>query len=677
MTAVAEWGSEPEGLPGRVDVCLVNMPYASLNRPSLALGLLKALLERDGVATGVVYPNLGFAEAVGLPLYNLASAFPKEYLAGEWTFAVAAFPDAVRDDEEYLRHIAGAYEEVSGYGLRPSDAIRLQKDLRRLRVAATGFVDQAARQALATGARVIGCTSTFEQHVASLALLRRIREIDPSVVTLLGGANCESVMGRTTHRCFPWLDYVVSGEADALVGDLCRRILAHGREVPREMLPAGVFGPAHRNASDTAGRPRLLALGSAGEAPRPVFHELDSLPVPDFADYFRAVEQSRFATAIHPGLPFETSRGCWWGAARHCTFCGLNGTSMTFRSKSPGKVLAEMRELEERHGIYSFETVDNILDMAYFKSVLPALAAEGKEGRRIFYEIKSNLRRPQVEMLKRAGISWLQPGIESLHSAVLELMDKGVQGWQNVQLLKWSRELGIRLTWNLLWGFPGEEDAWYAEMAEWFPALEHLPPPGGASRIRYDRFSPYQKRAADFGLALRPIPAMAHVYPLGEPDLADLAYFFAAEGRPDTFTHGGADLMQGRPGAQGLRQALHRWIRAFWQGPPDLNVADDGAVLVFEDSRNCAVEGRCEISGLARQVYLACDEAPVEERLGPALAGREGRPESEIAAAVEDLLRRRLLLRIDRRLVALALRGPLGIMPALTEFPGGMVDASS
>jgi ribosomal peptide maturation radical SAM protein 1 len=678
MTAVAEWGSEPVVLPGRVDVCLVNMPYASLNRPSLALGLLKALLEREGIAAGVVYPNLAFAERVGLTLYNLASfQFPKEFLAGEWTFAAAAFPDAVRDDEAYLRHIAGAYEQVAGYGLKPSDAIRLQKDLRKVRAAATGFVDQAARQALATGARIIGCTSTFEQHVASLALLRRVRELDPSVVTLLGGANCESVMGLATHRCFPWLDYVVSGEADALVGDLCRQILDRGREVPKERLPSGVFGPAHRDTTNTAGTassPRLAIAGSSGEAPRPVFHELDSLPVPDFGDYFRAVEESRFAAAIRPGLPLETSRGCWWGAARHCTFCGLNGTSMTFRSKSPAKVLAEMRELEERYGIASFETVDNILDMAYFKNVLPALAEEGNAGRRIFYEIKSNLRRPQVEMLKRAGISWLQPGIESLHSAVLELMDKGVQGWQNLQLLKWSRELGIRLTWNLLWGFPGEEDAWYAEMAQWFPALEHLQPPGGASRVRYDRFSPYHKRALDFGLALRTIPAMGYVYPLTEPDLADLSYFFAAEGRPDTFANSGSDPMKGRPGAQVLRHALDRWIRAFWKGPPDLMVADDGAVLVFEDSRDCALERRCEISGLAREVYLATDEAPVEERLRVALAARLERQESEIAAAVEELLRRLLLLRIDRRLVALALRGPLAAMPDLREFPGGIVE---
>jgi len=185
MTAVAEWGSGPEALPERVDVCLVNMPYAALNRPSLALGLLQAILEREGIVARAVYPNLWFAEEVGLHLYHLASSsFPKELLAGEWTFAAAAFPEAVRDNEEYLRRIAGAYEQIGGYHRRPSDAIRLQKDLRKLRQAASEFLDRAARQVLATGARVVGCTSTFEQHVASLALLRRVREIDPSVITL-------------------------------------------------------------------------------------------------------------------------------------------------------------------------------------------------------------------------------------------------------------------------------------------------------------------------------------------------------------------------------------------------------------------------------------------------------------------------------------------------------------
>lgn len=37
-------------------------------------------------------------------------------------------------------------------------------------------------------------------------------------------------------------------------------------------------------------------------------------------------------------LVLEGARGCWWGEKHHCTFCGLNGSLMKFRSKPP-KVL--------------------------------------------------------------------------------------------------------------------------------------------------------------------------------------------------------------------------------------------------------------------------------------------------------------------------------------------------
>ena len=46
----------------------------------------------------------------------------------------------------------------------------------------------------------------------------------------------------------------------------------------------------------------------------------------------------------------------------------------------------------------------------------------------------------------------------------------------------------------------------------------------------------------------------------------------------------------------------------------------------------------------------------------------------EVAAAIERLERRSLVLTIDRRLVALGLRGPLPALPGLREFPGGMVE---
>ena len=160
------------------------------------------------------------------------------------------------------------------------DGTRLITTLRSLRTAATQFVDHAARRILATSARVVGCTSTFQQHVASLAVLRRIHELDPDVITMMGGANCETIMGQTTHRCFPWVDYVVSGEADGLITDLCGLALARGRDVRTGTAAAGVLGPRHREP----GRDRLRIQASL---PRALFRDLDGLPIARFRRLLR------------------------------------------------------------------------------------------------------------------------------------------------------------------------------------------------------------------------------------------------------------------------------------------------------------------------------------------------------------------------------------------------------
>ena len=204
---------------------------------------------------------------------------------------------------------------------------------------------------------------------------------------------------------------------------------------------------------------------------------------------------------------------------------------MSFRSKSPERVLAEIEELEERYGVSNFEVVDNILDMSYFKTLLPRLAVENRP-RRLFYEVKANLSRKHLETLVSAGITWVQPGIESLSSDVLRLMDKGVRAWQNLQLLKWSRELGLRLSWSMLWGFPGERDEDYQEMAGWLPMLEHLQPPSSLLHLRYDRYSVYHQNAKQLGMILMPVRAMSYVYPLAPADLDGLTYFFTTEAGP-------------------------------------------------------------------------------------------------------------------------------------------------
>jgi ribosomal peptide maturation radical SAM protein 1 len=177
---------------------------------------------------------------------------------------------------------------------------------------------------------------------------------------------------------------------------------------------------------------------------------MDEVPVPRFDEYFRRLEKSPLATTILPQIPFETSRGCWWGMKAHCTFCGLNGLDMKFRSKSPARVVDELSAQAARHAVLDFTAVDNILDMKYFATLLPDLAAR-KLDFGFFYETKSNLKEAQVVALEAAGVRAIQPGIESLSTPTLALMRKGVTAIQNIRLLKWCAMHGVRVVWNLLY----------------------------------------------------------------------------------------------------------------------------------------------------------------------------------------------------------------------------------
>lgn len=633
-----------------LDIALVSMPYPPLNQPSMALGLLVAALRGDGMAATALYPCLDFAEEIGLDAYSFVSDSKQEYLVGEWTFAPAAFGADAPDDPGYLDRLLA--QPVTRAVLQRNPALgdpRLL--LERIRAAADPFVARLAREIVATGVRIVGCTSTFTQHVPSLALLHHVKILDPSITTMIGGANCEGLMGVATKRAFDWVDFVVSGEADLLLPVLCRRVL--DGTAGQGDLPEGVIGADHP------------ALVGAAPAPRVAIDDMDLTPAPDFDDYFAALSASPLTTCIVPGLAMETSRGCWWGAKHHCTFCGLNGGNMAFRSKPADRVLAELDALADRYGITKFNIVDNILDLGYIKSLLPQLARPAPYT--LFYETKANLRRDQLETIAAAGIRRLQPGIENMHDAILKLVDKGTTGLLNLRLLKWARELGIFITWNFLWDVPGEQDAWYAEMAAWLPRVAHLQPPG-IDRIQFHRFSPYHMRSAQFGLTLEPFHSYAAVYPVSTPDLRDLAYY-----HQDVARRPAVEVMAERPGLKATVREVALWNRAWLRPEPARPVlllvrnADGGAMVI--DTRP-AFAGQHALDALDLRLLDACSDIRAEATLAALIDAASG----PVAASLARLDDAGLVLRQSGNVMSLVLRELVSIPDGQEDFPGGYVD---
>jgi ribosomal peptide maturation radical SAM protein 1 len=477
---------------------------------------------------------------------------------------------------------------------------------------------------------VVGFTSTFEQNIASLALAKRLKAAHPGIINVFGGANWEGEMGEELVSQFSFIDVACSGEADDSFPAVIETLT---RGTGLEKVP----GIVHRHdgrAQATAKQPMVTAL--------------DDLPTPDFTDFFASSESSRSSAHIPHRLLVETARGCWWGAHSHCTFCGLNGGTMAFRSKSPDRVLSELRALVDTYEVRQISFVDNILDMRYFRTVLPRIAEELPD-LSLFYEVKANLTHGHVSALRRAGVRDIQPGIESMSDHVLALMRKGTTALRNVQLLKWCLELGVNAEWNLIYGFPGETAQDYLEMIPLLEAIKFMGPPTACGPIRLDRFSPFHNDPASFGMVnVRPLRPYAHLYPLASPEsLLRVAYYFEF------------DYADCRTAAE-YAQPVVDFCRA-WAADPPLGrlwllgaKSSDDVLLVDERDETPT---RIEFTGWQAAVYRACDRAqPLAEVLRlPELRGVSVR---DVATFVNECVARRLTLVRDRTCLSLAVHTP-------------------
>jgi ribosomal peptide maturation radical SAM protein 1 len=521
-------------------IVLATMPWHLLETPCLPLGLLRARLSACRVTHEVedYYGNLTWAEhlyGAGLTLddYEHVSDRGVWHAMGEWVFA-----GALQDDPEWAVASYRAY--LAERGVDPGRSFAM-------RGLAERFVDRAAADILACEPDLVGFTTTFQQNVASLAVARRLKQRRPEVVVVFGGGNCHGPMGPALHRNFPFVDYVINGEGEvAFVGLV--DALAEADSATKVDSPTGGGTPGGSGTlAGIAGLTWRRADGGSEYNGPAAMVPMHLVPRPDYSAWQAALDASPLRSQLRPVLIYEAARGCWWGEKHHCTFCGLNGTTMKFRAKSADEVFADLVHLISRHEILDVVTVDNILDVNYLRDLLPRLEAAGWD-LLIRYEVKANLRADQLAQLRDAGVRHLQPGLESLSSAVLRLMDKGVHATQNVQVLRDAEDYELTIDWNWLYGFPGESQDDYRQVVAQVPALVHLQPPAGATRILLERFSPYFDRP-ELGFPTRwPAEMYHHVYNLPDHELLDLCYQFESEPRGI-----------GGPAEVALRSACHSW----------------------------------------------------------------------------------------------------------------------
>ncbi|MER6580201.1 RiPP maturation radical SAM C-methyltransferase [Nonomuraea sp. NPDC001023] len=625
-------------------IALVNMPFANWHYPSFALSQLAALGHHEfpgQVTSDVFYLNHDFARYFGLPEYDSLANDGEHLLAGlgEWVFRDIAFPEAGDNERAYFRRY-----------YRGPRWLRLRERVLQRRPGLEERCRELIDRYRLASYDVVGFSSMFAQNVPSIAVARLIKEINPEVVTLMGGANCEAPMGAVIAEQTPTIDFVFSGPSMHTYPELLRALL-NGDTETAHAIPGIVTGrncgdPRFRNA---VGRDRDIE---------------DHIP-PDYSGWLTALPRDEVLWkavqdgTAHPQLYFETSRGCWWGARSHCTFCGLNGLGMDYRALSAGKAIRQFERLFElAPWCNRYVCTDNIMPRNYPKEVFGPL--QPPAGTSIFYEVKVPIADHDLEAMVSGGVNQIQPGIEALSTQTLSIMRKGTTAFQNLQFLKKCMRHGIEPYWNLLIGFPGEPESVFQKYFDDLPSLVHLPPPNGVYVVRFDRYSPYHTNGGFYGLELRPSDHYRYVYPFPEDTFTDLAYYFTDE------KLGPYAAASTRWHAR-LSERVEEWTRAWSRRPPSLTLerGADGQEQIT-DSRGGGPATTLPVDAETRLLLHRLSSPAKPDRLAAEL----GLDPEAVARRLALLRERSLLFEEDGKILSLVLTeaGAQADLPASLEI---------
>lgn len=639
-----------------MDVYFVSLPFTAIERPLISFGLLQAILKKENIKAATLYYNLDFAEKIGPKNYHAMSQFAY-ILFGEWVFSPCLFPDRINSDD-YLNNLKDLFQKVK---IRPLPLFHDREYLFQLRNIAHNFLKEKAEEVINKyDSKIIACSSIFDNHIACVSFLKFIKEISPETITMIGGPNCEGEMGKTTHKLFPFIDYVVSGYADQLITVLCKKIFTYGKEMPVDEVPEQVYAPVYRGYKHVREQPV-----SENKV------KLNELPVPDYNEYFnRLYSSAGLRDSILPAIPIESSRGCYWG---RCKFCGLNSSQLEYSQKDWEQVYDQIATLTTTFKTKKVEFVDNAINFKKLSGMFDKLIGE-RFDLQIFTEVRVTLKKEQLRKMKEAGVIWIQPGIESLNDNFLNCMNKGSTMLQNIQIMKWARQYGISIVWTIIHNFPFEKEKWYSELGDILPLLVHLQPPRGMTQLRFDRFSDYYQNQSKYGLELNALEIYSYIYPYDQQTLNSLVYFFEDKRERRTRKNPVLYHLFGKPKKifSRVNKMVDEWMKSFYSEAPSMlkYEASENKILIH-DSRPTAYKNNFVLSKLEGEILLFSDEAKSFDEINTAFGSTY--KITDIENASRSLIDKKIALKHEDKLLALAVEAPVPRLPERTDFPCGTV----
>ncbi len=623
---------------GKRGVALVSMPWGSVAEPSLGLGILKSVLEKAHVSCDIID---GPMEMLRFAKYETYEWVRNVWAANEFVFSSALqgaeTPGQLNLLERILTDSQGcvAFEYLKETPTEES----VEKLLRLRNEIVPEYLDSLLRDVDFSKYALVGFTCLFDQTTASLALAARLKEAFPELMLAFGGYALQRPVGPGLQAAFPQMDVVAYGDGEPTI-------------VPLYHAAAGDL--------ELSEVPNITYRGGDGlvqESVRTERIDLDDSPTPNYSDFFRSRERLREIHQVEvsvPEIPVESSRGCWWGQKSHCTFCGIDEDTLRYRKKSPETVRHQLDELYERHRHKAFRFSDYIIPPSHFEDLFPGLIADDAPYL-LHSETKANLTEQQIGIASRAGVTCLQPGIESFSSPVLKLMGKGVTGIQNVFTIHSMMKHGIVSAYNILFGHPGESEEDYLELLKVVPTLAHFYPPASGIPIQWTRYSPLLEEASRFNASNEEVAphwryeiilSPEYRRSIGLSSTAPFAYYFES---PYPKPEAPIAALQ-----TALQHQIVRWTSGFFQDSFRLWTRTTETGFTLMDTRFDPGGERTDFGTTHERIRIALAGAVHSEKQVLASLDATGESSASIRNALNELVEARVVYREGRRYTWLA-----------------------
>ncbi len=274
--------------------------------------------------------------------------------------------------------------------------------------------------------------------LAAIEASRLVRRIRPDIPIIFGGWHPSLLPAQTLAEDF--VDIVVRHQGEKTLVEILQR-LESGK--PLDMVQGCWFkrgGQIHHNPDRPASP--LAAL------PPPAYDLVD------FDAYERAGGKRK--------LPYATSTGCPYA----CNYC----TDMVFYNRrfnpyDVSRVVEEVTTLVGRHRLDEVALVDSnfLVDVHRAVAIARGFLDSGVSFHWTFQastDLLCRMSDEDVALLGASGVSHIGFGTESASPEILEKMNKRHQNIADIaEAARKCAQAGIRVTLNLIFGYPGEEES--------------------------------------------------------------------------------------------------------------------------------------------------------------------------------------------------------------------------